>query len=137
MKLELNNKTIYIIKDALDYYRQISSDDKQERDRAYSNFLDAFLESARAEENEKEKYKEATSKLNEIIKNHTTSENYYLNFVNKYNADGLEFFTFGSNNSICTISKDKLEDGNITIPKTNYRPYKIINGIKEYIDTNP
>lgn len=50
MKLELNNETIYIIKDALNYYRQISEHDKQERERAYANFLDAFFKSARIEE---------------------------------------------------------------------------------------
>lgn len=127
MRLELDNKTIYIIKDALNYYRQISEHDKKERERAYANFLDAFFKSARIEEQE---YK----KLNEIIERHTASENYYLDLVNKYNADGLDFFTFGGK-YIDTITKEQLENKNTMIPKTPYRPYKIVDGQKNYIIT--
>lgn len=125
MRLELNNETIYIIRDALDYYRQISEHDKQERERAYANFLDAFLEAARIEE---QKYK----KLNEIIESHTISENYYLDLVNKYKADGLDFFTLGGK-YVDTITKEQLANKNATIPKTPYRPYKIVDGQKIYI----
>ena len=134
MKLELDMMTIFTIKDALDCYRKTDEHDKESREIAYRSFLDSWFESMKAKE--KERYKEATSKLNEIIKSHTTSGNYYLDYVNQYDADGLDFFEIITNKYVCTISKKQLEDGNTTVPKTGYRPYKIKNGIKEYIDTN-
>lgn len=58
---------------------------------------------------------------------------YYLNYVNQYEADVLDFFEFDTNKPYATIMKEQLENHEVIVPKMPYYPYKIINGEKVYI----
>lgn len=58
---------------------------------------------------------------------------YYLDYVNQYKADGLDFCELGSNVIYATITKEQLETNCVFIPKMCYYPYKIIDGKKCYI----
>lgn len=68
---------------------------------------------------------------------------YYYQKVLDLNADGIDFISLGNlfdNNKkikpvIQTITRQDFENNEVnSIPKTNYRFWRIINGKKVYID---
>jgi len=63
--------------------------------------------------------------------------NFYLDKMEELKADGIDFmpiwFGDGVPQIISSYSKEEFKDVDV-IPKTNYKYWRMVDGIKQYID---